>query len=660
MLACACACACGALADHEYLIEMMDVSQEAGPRPARTGATHTCGKIHWRSLNVTSPSRVTIPLGGGAKGFTSAPGIADRSNVDSGARFRVLAPDGKVLWEKDGVRKGKEHPMYASVAGLDAVVLEVTGERGIEAAWAEAAFGFEDGKYPPNDVRMNSPQLGILTPPERKEPRINGATVYGVRPGHPILFHVPVTGERPLKVEVDGLPDGVAFDPATRNITGSIPKEGEHRLVFRAANARGRAERAFTIKVGETIALTPAMGWNSWNCFGGNVSAEKVMAAADAMVTSGLIEHGWTYINIDDFWQNRPGSKDPTLQGAERNPDGTINPNARFPDMKGLAGYIHSKGLKAGLYSSPGPTTCGGCTGSYLHEDQDAKSYADWGFDFLKHDWCSYGKVAVGGGLQRAMFPYLAMGRALRAQKRDIVLSLCQYGMDNVSAWGAKAGGQSWRTTGDVFDTWRSISGSIARQKPLWHYSAPGAWNDPDMLCVGPMRYSKASGCRLSTNEQITHISLWALVASPLMIGCDLTRIDPFTLSLLTNDEVIDIDQDPLGKGAACIVEEPDYEIWARPLADGSIAAGLYNTGLKERDIAFDLAAAGLAGKWLVRDCWRQKDEGAFKGTYEKRVPGHATHLVRLTPGVGAWTRMRDVRDNAWINEMRKHREVAQ
>ena len=660
IVAVACACALGTRADTGYLIEMMDISNEAGPRPARTGATHTCGKIHWRSLNVETPSRVTIPLGGAAKSFTAAAGIADSSKVDPGAHFRVLAPDGKVLWEKADVRKGKEHPMWVSMAGLDSVILEVQGAQGISAAWAEACFQFEDGKYPPNDVRMNSPQLGILTPPERPEPRINGATVYGVRPGRPILFHVPVTGKKPLKVEVEGLPEGTSFDPATRNITGCIAKEGEYRLVFRASNAEGRAERAFTIKVGETISLTPAMGWNSWNCFGGDVSAKKVMAAADAMVTNGLIEHGWTYINIDDFWQNRPGSKDPTLLGPERNPDGTINPNARFPDMKGLADYIHAKGLKAGLYSSPGPKTCGGCTGSYLHEEQDAKSYADWGFDFLKHDWCSYSEVAAGSGLQRAMLPYLVMGRALRAQKRDIILSLCQYGMDNVSAWGAKVGGQSWRTTGDVFDTWRSISGSIARQKQLWYYSAPGAWNDPDMLCVGRMRWNGFKDSRLAPNEQYTHISLWALVASPLMIGCDLTRLDPFTLSLLTNDEVIEIDQDPLGKGAACIVETPDHEIWARPLADGSIAAGLYNKGLKEREIAFDIAAAGLAGKWNVRDCWRQKDEGAFKGTYSRSVPGHATHLVRLTPGVGAWLRTRDVRDNAWMNEMRAYREVPQ
>jgi len=626
----------------------MDVSREAGKTPAKTGATHTCGKIHWRSLNVVAPSRVTLPLGGNATRFSAAPAIIDKSKVDSGATFRVLDPAGKVLWEKKDVRKGKEHPFWIPAKGLDHVVLEVTGESGIQAAWAEASFGFLDGRYPPHDVRMTSRQLGILTPPEGAAPRINGATVFGVRPGHPVLWRVPVTGARPLACTVAGadgkLPDGLVFDAEKRLLTGSVAAAGDYPLTITARNAHGTATRAFTLRVGEKISLTPAMGWNSWNCFGSRVSAEKVKAAADAMATNGLIEHGWCYINIDDFWQNKAGVKDPTLTGPARTADGRIVSNKRFPDMKGLADYVHARGLKVGLYSSPGPTTCGGCTGSYGHEEQDAKSYADWGFDFLKHDWCSYSSVAAGAGLERAMLPYLKMGRALRAQNRDILLSLCQYGGDNVSAWGAQVGGQSWRTTGDVFDTWKSISGSIARQKELWHYSAPGAWNDPDMLCVGPMHWNGFKSSKLAPNEQYTHISLWALVASPLMIGCDMTRLDPFTYSLLANDEVIAIDQDPLGKGAACVVETPDYEVWARPLAGGDVAFGLYNTSLRERTITLDLAALGLSGTWRVRDCWRQTDEGTVSESYSHSVPGHATQLVRLSGG----TTRRDVRDNAF------------
>ena len=653
-----------ALADHVMLIEMMDISREEGKTPAKTGAVRTCGKIHWRSLNVVVPSRVTIPLGGNAVNFIAVPGVADDSKSE-GLSFKVLDPDGRVLWEKVDVKKGDKASVYAKMRGLEKVILEVAGPEGAKGAWAEASFKFEVGKYPPNDVRVNSRQLGILTPKTSAVPRINGATVLGVRPGHPILFKVPVTGAQPLKVEVEKVGrveklSGLNFNPATRILSGKIDEPGEYKLVFRASNAEGQAERDFTIKVGETISLTPAMGWNSWNCFASGVTAEKVKAAADALVASGLSDHGWQYVNIDDYWENneKKGQEDVTLRGPARFPDGTIATNRRFPDMKGLADYVHAKGLKIGLYSSPGPTTCGGCTGSWQHEEQDAKTYADWGFDFLKYDWCSYGSVAMGSGLRRAMYPYLVMGRALRMQNRDILFSLCQYGMENVSAWGFEVGGSSWRTTGDVFDSWKSISDSIERQKQLWYYSKPGAWNDPDMLCVGKMKWNQFAGSRLAPNEQYTHISLWALVASPLMIGCDMTDLDDFTFSLLSNDEVIEIDQDPLGKGAACIFEDKvaEYEIWARPLADGSVAVGLYNKSVKEQVIPFDLEKTGLLCKWKVRDVWRQEDVGVFLGKYESSVPGHATELLRLSPLACGKFRdgMTDIRENAWMNEVER------
>ena len=638
---------CAALyaqAGQKFEVAMMDVSNEAGPNPAKVGYICIAKHQDWAALCVTTPSRVTIPLGQGAETFGAMLGVSCHTKVDSGACFRVIAPDGRVLWEKDGAKKGERHSVHVDLGGLESVTLEVSGEQGILAGWSNTSFVYTDGKYPPNDVRNHSPQLGVLTPPESPEPRINGPVVYGVRPGHPVIFHVPVTGERPMKVSVEGLPDGLSFDPETRNLTGCIAKEGAYSLVFRAENAKGVAERWFTVRVGEKISLTPAMGWNSWNCFSTKVTAEKVRAAADALVSSGLAEHGWAYVNIDDFWQNKPSSGDKTLHGPERGEDGSINSNSRFPDMKGLADYIHSKGFRAGLYSSPGPTTCGGCAGSYQHEAQDAKTYADWGYDYLKHDWCSYSSVATGEGLERAMRPYRIMGDALRAQNRDILLSLCQYGNDNVSAWGAKVGGQSWRVTGDVFDRWTSIANAIKTLKKVWQNAAPGEWNDPDMLCIGPMCWNEFKGSRLAPNEQYTHISIWALAAAPLMIGCDMTKLDELTLSLLRNDEVLAIDQDPLGKAAACIVDKGMYEIWARPLADGSIAAGLLNKGLKESEIVFDMAAAGMDGEWNVRDCWRQKDEGSFKGVYKAKVYGHATHLVRFVPGKDAKLRVLDIR----------------
>ena len=659
VLAVATSCALGVCADVKYQIPNMDVSNEAGPHKASLGSVCIARQRRWASLSVTTPSRVTIPLGKGATAFGATAGVDCNTKVNAAADFRVLAPDGRVLWEETGVRKGVGHTVHVDLAGLDAVILEVEGEDGILAGWADAEFSYEDGKFPPDDVRNHSPQLGILTPPESPLPRINGPTVYGVRPGRPIIFRIPVTGLRPMKVRVESeklkvlspgsevLSPGDAqlvFDPDTHVITGSINKPGEYPLAIVASNAKGEAKRQFTIKVGDTISLTPAMGWNSWNCFSWNVSAQKIRDAADALEASGLAEHGWSYVNIDDFWQNKPSSGDRTLNGPERKEDGAINVNARFTDMRGLVDYIHSKGFKAGIYSSPGPKTCGGCAGSYMHEAQDAKSYADWGFDYLKHDWCSYGSVATGEGLERAMKPYRVMGEALRAQNRDIVFSLCQYGHDDVSAWGAKVGGNSWRITGDVFDRWSVILHAIKTLKTVWQNAAPGAWNDPDMLCVGKMCWNDFKGSRLAPNEQYTHISLWALAASPLLIGCDLTKLDDFTLSLLRNDEVIAIDQDPLGKAAACIVDRDGYEIWARPLADGSIAVGLLNKMKEPIEIAFNLAASGMEGEWKVRDCWRQKDECSAVGVYKVKVPGHATHLVRLIPGKDASQRVHDIR----------------
>ena len=521
-------------------------------------------------------------------------------------------------------------------------------------------------------------QLGILTPPAAAAPRINGARVFGVRPGHPILWRLPVTGERPMRLSATGLPDGANFDAANGILSGAVAKPGTYVVSFSAENRAGSDRRDLKLVVGDKIALTPPMGWNSWNCFNHKVTAKDVRAAADALVASGLADHGWTYVNIDDFWQNNPYrfKDDPTLQGAERAPDGTINPNARFPDMKGLADYIHSKGLKAGLYSSPGPYTCGMCTGSWAHEWQDAKTYADWGYDYLKYDLCSYNRKrfrnmtdhqGVGAGLELETLPYRLMGEALKAQNRDIVFSLCQYGKANVSTWGENVGGQCWRTGGDIKDSFAKMVANLERQAGFWPYAHPGAWNDPDMLIVGILGIpSKGIGMTeyhkttLSPNEQYTHISLWAVLCSPLLVGCDLTRLDDFTLSLLSNDEVIETNQDELGAQAALVAKGPRAQVWAKPMSDGSLVFALFNTADTPTRISIDFDSLGLEGKWLVRDLWRQKDEGIFGIRYTSEVLGHATHLVRLFPKEGARLAdgLADVRMNAVYRQFEAVRPV--
>ena len=650
---------------HYVPAEMFDVSQVVrgeGVCEVACAAIEkrfsTPAKKHFFGLRTPVPFAVEIPIGGDATEFTASCGV-DAAGAKGKVRLKVLG-DGRELWSgvvsSDDTADRKARADVRGVKTLTLAADPADGASGTGAVWGGAKLLYADGKALPNDVRRTSRQLGILTPPERPEPRVNGPRVYGVRPGRPVLFRVPATGAAPLRVEVLGLdaPNlaGLSYDPKTRILSGRVDEPGEYALAIRATNRLGVDEKPLALKVGETICLTPAMGWSSWNAFGGAVSDEKVRAAADALVSTGLADHGYAYVNVDDFWQNIPerAKDDPSLDGPLRDADGRIAPNSRFPDMKALADFIHARGLKAGIYSSPGPFTCGRAAGSWGHEELDAKTFAEWGFDYLKHDWCFYDDVAFGSDVLRAMYPYLVMGAALRHQKRDVVLSLCQYGMENVSAWGRCVGAQSWRTTGDVFDTWSSVSAAIEKQKRLYLYAGPGAWNDPDMLCVGAVCWNDGKESRLAPNEQYTHVSLWALLAAPLMVGCDLTKLSPFTRSLLTNDEVIEIDQDPLGKAAGCIDEGDDWEVWARPLADGSIAAGLYNKSGRERMVSFDLRKAGLLCKWLVRDVWRQEDVGVFAGAYDASVPGHATHLVRLRPCRCGKLRedMADVRDAAW------------
>ena len=478
-----------------------------------------------------------------------------------------------------------------------------------------------------------------LTPASPPTPLIHGAKVFGARPGSPFLFTVAATGDRPLTFSADNLPSGLVLDSQTGRITGTAPPAGDYKVTLYAKNALGETQRDLLIKAGNTLALTPPMGWNSWNCFASAVSDAKIRAAADAMVQSGLINHGWTYVNVDDFWQVNPKSKDATLHGPQRDAGGTILPNSRFPDMKALADYIHGKGLKAGLYSSPGAYTCGGCTGSYQHEEQDAAQYAAWGFDYLKYDWCSYRKIyQATEGVDGMKKPYQIMATALAKTPRDIIFSFCQYGMGDVWKWGAVTGGNSWRTTGDIRDSWKSMIANASRGNGIESYAGPGHWNDPDMLVVGQVGWGpNLHASHLTPDEQYTHISLWCLQASPLLIGCDLTQLDPFTLGLLTNDEVIDIDQDPLGQAAHLVkpaTADPTstLQVWARQLEDGSVAVGIFNLGNAAATGMVNWSDLQLTGTQSVRDLWRQKDLGKFEGKFESQpIPPHGVVLVRLS-----------------------------
>jgi alpha-galactosidase len=622
-------------------LELSGMAQGGGhfPRAGQSVDRHPLrlgGQTFVQGVGTHAESTLEIDLKGQAERFTAVVGVDDEVKGQSASvEFRVLG-DGKELFTS-GVKKAGEQPSKVDVnlRGVQRLVLEVgdagDGNEFDHADWADAKF-FYTGT-PPVASPVEPETAVILTPPPPAAPRINGARIVGVRPTHPFLYVIAATGARPMTFAVAGLPTGLKFDAPTGIISGSVAERGTYAVEVTAKNAHGAAKRELRIVVGDKIALTPPMGWNSWNCFASAVTAENVKSAARAMVDSGLIQHGWTFINIDDYWQVHKNSTDPTLQGPHRDAQGRILPNPRFPDMKGLTDYIHSLGLKAGIYSSPGPWTCGGCVASWQHEEQDAQTYAAWGFDYLKYDWCSYGEVVKSHTLAEQQKPFSVMSAALAKQNRDIVFSLCQYGMGKVWAWGERVGGNCWRTTYDIVDTWGNMTGLGFNQNGYEKFAGPGHWNDPDMLVVGHVGWGpKLHPTRLTPNEQYTHISLWCLLAAPLLIGCDMTKLDDFTLGLLTNDEVLEVNQDPLGTQAARVSRHGAGEVWAKRMEDGSLAVGLFNRGPTGARLTARWRDLGLSGQQRVRDLWRQQDIGVFAGQFAAAVPRHGVVLVRLWP----------------------------
>ena len=469
-------------------------------------------------------------------------------------------------------------------------------------------------------VTQRLPLKYILTPPAPASPRFNGVPLFGVRPGSPVIYRFPVSGERPMKFTCANLPEGLKLSEADGVLSGTIDRPASLTFTVVAENAKGKASQEFTLKVGDRMmALTPPMGWNSWNCWALSVSQEKVMSSAQALIDKGLADYGYCYMNVDDGWE-----------APKRNADGTIAVNEKFPSMKALGDWLHERGLKFGIYSSPGDYTCGGYLGSIDHELQDAESYNSWGVDYLKYDWCGYGRAHAkekDKGVASYVRPYLLMQKFLREQPRDIFYSLCQYGMADVWEWGRFVDANSWRTTGDITDTWRSMYDiGFRKQAGLAPYAAPGHWNDPDMLIVGKVGWSSnLRDSRLTPDEQYTHITLWTLLASNMLIGCDIAQMDDFTVGLLCNHEVNLINQDILGKQADRVSKDGDIEVWARPLADGSQAIGIFNVGTEDKQI--DIKKY-ISGNFTIRDLWRQKDLSADE--LNCTIPTHGCKYLKV------------------------------
>ncbi|MBD3351761.1 MAG: alpha-galactosidase, partial [Candidatus Lokiarchaeota archaeon] len=484
---------------------------------------------------------------------------------------------------------------------------------------------------------------------------INGAKIFGIRPNSPFLFKVAATGSGNLIYKADNLPEGLSIDKKTGIITGKVNTPGKFVVKLKVMNNLGSAERDLRIKVGETICLTPPMGWNSWYVYSLWVSQDKIKQTAKAIYDTDLVNHGWTYVNIDDCWQGRRDKKTNTLQ-----------PNPKFADMKGLCDYVHSLGLKIGIYSTPWIGSYAGYMGTSspnpehdysewivdekdrlgkyqifgephhlrrrlfkkfgtYYGDEDAKQWADWGFDYLKYDWNP-------NDIENT----IKMKESLRKSGRDMVYSLSNSAPFELVDQLMKHA-NLWRTTGDIRDLWISISRIGFSQKKWKPFAGSGHWNDPDMLQVGftaqPHKPHDASiPSRLNPEEQYTQMSLWCLLAAPLLLSCDVARMDKFTLNLLTNDEVIEVNQDPLGDEAIPVAKKsfPRAEVWAKNMEDGSKAVGLFNRSRFKHRVSVKWSNLEMTGHKNVRDLWRKEDLGSFNHEFTAKIPGHGVKLIKI------------------------------
>ncbi len=627
----------------------INLTRQGWDRPQRNrrsaGKPLTIGKREFKSgLGTVADSILVVDLKGAAEKFSSWVGPDAVGGAFACLRFYVLV-NGRIAAETAAIPGGSSAVhLSVNLRGARTMLLIVDAAGGRTwnnyADWADAAITLRPDATAMPEARRYIPDM---TAPElarchTEHPKIHGPAVVGTTPGKPFLFKIPATGSGQLAFAAKDLPEGL-FLESSGVLRGSVKEAGTYSVEIAARNTLGAAERRLEIRAGERLlSQAPPMGWSSWNAFGSDIDQEKIKQQADALITSGLAAMGYGFINVDEGW---PGPRDA---------HGRIRPNEKkFPDIKGLIAYVHSLGLKFGIYSSPGPKTCGDFTGSYGHEIEDIETFADWGVDYFKYDWCSYGQcLPAHPSLQDYIEPYAVMGQAISLLPRDIVFSLCQYGMKNVWEWaaGPQVHGNLWRISGDLIDFWGSVCvNGFYTDRDLHSYSGPGHWNDPDMLVVGTVDFTNVSlgfpgkpePSRLTPIEQQSHVTLWSLLAAPLIIGCDLKKLDDFTLDLLSNPEVIAVDQDPLGRQARCVKDSSGLQIWARLLADGTRAVGIFNLSPVERsgfvrwaDLAADSSLPAVpSGKQPVRDLWRCSNLPACEGM-KVRVPSHGSVFLKV------------------------------
>ena len=526
-----------------------------------------------------------------------------------------------------------------------------------------AVTGINYGQRFSKEYDARTDNMEILTPLPGKAPRINGPRVYGVRPGKKFIYRIPCQGERPMMFGVKGLPDGLVLDTENGIFTGVVPEgRGDYAMTFNASNSHGSDSRSFTLTVGEKLALTPPTGWNHWGGHLTNVSAEIIMDAADLFNEKGLADVGFQYISIDDCWMRMSKTAYEEIMDSEkgewyrsrhkemdyeavvgntRDHDGNILSNSNFPDMKALADYIHSYGLKAGIYSGPGELTCQHMEASVGHELQDAEQYSRWGYDLLKYDQCSAGTILRERREyspeyhQRELWKPMAL--FARVQDRDILFNLCQYGLQEPWTWAPELGIQSWRIGGDLnnhVDTYFKQALWIATD--LREYSKPGQWNDPDFIYIDQLgnhmdQFAPSKPSVLSSNQRYQYVTLWSVICAPFFFSCDIHKIDDFTLGLLTNADVLNINQDELGHVAEVIRDKDNETVMVKNLADGSKVLALFNrSDVEELVIHVDWREIGEVETMEVYDLWRQQPAGNRKEGISVRLSPDGVAMLRI------------------------------
>ncbi len=526
-----------------------------------------------------------------------------------------------------------------------------------------------------HDARVKEGE--ILTPLPGESPRINGPQIHGARENKAFVFRIACQGKRPIGFRVDGLPNGLELDAERGVIRGRTPANpGTYAMTFHARNSHGEDSQPFKLVIGDKLALTPPTGYSSWGGHMLDIDQATVLKVRDVFLEKGLADAGFQFISIDDGWARidpnlyagkvegfkesgfdrpdavkwvqtqfrRMGDFDPaSVVGPTRDANGRPLPNDRFPDMKAMVDALHLEGIKAGIYSSPGLTTCQIQMGSWGHEAIDARQFADWGFDMLKYDRCGIKFVVNNakdaGGEYTLEQLWKPMVGHLRAQDRDIIYNLCQYGVYEPWIWAPEWDMQTWRIGGDLnghTDTYFKQAMRIA--KDLREHSKPGQWNDPDYLYIHKIKSTENKGAPareidLTTNQRYQYVTLWSIVCAPFIFACDINEIDEFTTRLVGNAEILNVNQDELGLVAEVRRETEEETVMTKRLADGSQVLALFNRNPeKESVISVAWEELGLKGPQAVRDLWRQKDLGA-------RPDGIA---VRLSPSGCAVLSLRD------------------